>query len=257
MSVDIEQGIPLLPPSNSSSEVDLYDRRHYGTTTKVHKGYGSSRRPLPSSAGTAAAGEEFQQIFEGHIGTAAADKGNPLGAAIFKGIYGDPIESVQIWREAEHHGLKQYEYKPENLKWNKETKKQFPRHWKIVREERDNQGTDKNTSATARPKTGLVLPFSRNIGPGNTVQEAKTGADKVAQGHDLHYKYAKSNEEIFDADREAVGEFIKEATNSKDPISQVQAVIGAVGLQVKTTVEKVIGKPLYGKYATQTETTTT
>lgn len=95
---------------------------------------------------------------------------------------------------------------------------------------------------------GLVLPFSNNIGPGNTIQSARSNSDVIAQGHDLHYQDAKGPSDVSSADIEAVGQFVKEATGGHNPISQLQAVVGALGLGAKYAVEKLTGKVLYGKY---------
>lgn len=94
--------------------------------------------------------------------------------------------------------------------------------------------------------SGLVLPFSNNIGPGNSIQPARTSSDLVAQGHDLHYQYATKDKDVLSADKEAVSQFAYEAINSNNPISQFQGVLGAVGLGIKTAIEHQVGVK-YGK----------
>lgn len=242
MSQDIELG-PLLPSSASSSEETLYTR--YGSA-KVHRGYGASRLPLrPSPSSGFAAGQNYQKIFEGHLGNAAADPNNPIGNWFYEQIYGKKDdEAQQLLEESYKEGsfVPAEELKPEHLKWNSATRKQYPQHWKSVKR-------DKQLSAnTTEPTRGFVLPYSNNIGPGNSLQPARTRADLIAQGHDIHYKDAKKDTDVLSADREAISQFIHEVVYPENPISQLQAAVGAVGLGAKHGIESLSGKVFYGKY---------
>lgn len=96
--------------------------------------------------------------------------------------------------------------------------------------------------------SGLVLPFSNNIGPGNTISESRSRSDTIAQGHDLHYKDATSDLDVLSADREAISQFAYETVNPENPISQLQAGIGVIGLGAKHAIDKLTGKVTYGKY---------
>lgn len=207
MSHDIELG-PLLPSSASSSEETLYTR--YGSA-KVHRGYGASRLPLrPSPSAGFAAGQNYQKIFEGHLGNAAADPNNPVGNWFYDQIYGKKNDEAQR--------LLEESYK------------------------------DGSFVPTEELKPGIVLPYSNNIGPGNSLQPARTRADSIAQGHDIHYKDAKKDSDVLSADREAISQFIHEVVYPENPISQLQAAVGAVGLGAKHGFESLSGKVFYGKY---------
>ena len=105
------------------------------------------------------------------------------------------------------------------------------------------------TSNKENVSQGLVLPFSHNIGPGNIIKEALNEADKVAQGHDLHYQYAKGDPDVLEADKEAISHFIAAALQTSDPIQHLHGLTGALGLGIKSAIEHIRGSTLYGKYA--------
>lgn len=194
-----------------------------GGRSRVHAGYGASRLPLRPSAGTAfAAGQTHQKIFEGHLGTAAGDPNNWLSQQFYKLLY-KKNEEVGVSKDDTDH--------KETLTGVQAVKKGH------VHKE---------------PTRGWVLPFSNNIGPGNEIQGALNEADKVAQGHDLHYKYAKTDEDITEADKEAIQHFIAVALKSQNPIEQFHAVIGAGGLTAKRILEYIRGHPVYGEYGQTT-----
>lgn len=94
-------------------------------------------------------------------------------------------------------------------------------------------------------RTSITLPFSKNIGPGNIISPAETVADKIAQGHDLHYKDAKNQKDISNADLEAIHQFANEYVYGRNPISQAQAGVGAIGLAGKHILENHYGS-IYG-----------
>ncbi|KMQ81887.1 structural protein, partial [Lasius niger] len=201
MSQDIELG-PLLPASASSSEESLYTR--YGSS-KIHRGHGASRLPIkPSASAGFAAGQTYQKIFEGHLGNAAADANNPIGNWFYNQIYGKKDDEAQrLLEESYKEGayVPEAELKPDNLNWNKETRARYPQHWKSVKQQ-------KKLSSSTEANRGFVLPFSNNIGPGNSLQPARTRADVIAQGHDIHYKDATKDSDVLSADREAIGQFV-------------------------------------------------
>lgn len=243
--------IPLLGVGGtpSSSEETLY-QRGYGSIhdPKVHRGVGRNKIPIQLSAAGAHAGEQYQQIFEGQLGAAAADPNNPVGDFFYRLIYGEP-ENPDKSTYTNVHGtyLNSALVKPKELKWNKETREKYRDHWKLEKAYRKQQ-KPKEEKPKQEPTRGLTLPFSNNIGPGNSIQPALTRADLIAQGHDLHYQDAKKDSDVLSADREAIGQFAQEAISGTNPISQLQALAGAAGLGAKHLAESLTGKVFYGNY---------
>lgn len=94
---------------------------------------------------------------------------------------------------------------------------------------------------------GITLPLSRNIGPLNKIQSPANEADAVAREHDLHYMTAETPEEVREADKLAITEFTRLAQSATNPITQVHAIIGALGLLAKYTTETLTGVK-YGNY---------
>lgn len=239
-----------------------------GIEPKLHSGVGLNRVPVKASSGAVVgAGATQQRIFETQLGSAAGDPNNPVGDWFYKQFYGDPqinAELRTILQELVTSGdyIPADQLKPSNEGWNKTTREKYPLHWKKFKEvrnrvrERQEQLKNKQ-SAHARPtnpeehyRQGLVLPFSNNIGPGNSIQPARTSADAIAQGHDLHYQDSKKPSDVLSADREAIGQFVQQAVNDKNPVSQLQGVIGAVGLGAKHLAESLTGKVFYGNVFT-------
>lgn len=235
--------IPIYSSSESISSAGSYSK------TRV--------APYPKVTGSGvAAGEQYQHIFEGQLGAAAAHPDNPLSKAIF-GSRNEYYAAVP-W-ELRRLGLadRQKLIKPYGEPWNKDTKAKYPQHWRLVnpragqskiRKQEQQRRRDQANLARGEPqRQGLVLPFSNNIGPGNPIRPATNGADLIAQGHDLHYQQAKTDSDVLSADREAISQFAYEAVQSKDPVSQLHAAIGGVGLGIKHGVERLSGKVFYGK----------
>lgn len=106
----------------------------------------------------------------------------------------------------------------------------------------------KNLPSDTGTKPGIVLPFSNNIGPGNTIQEPASLADAIAAEHDRAYSVSKTAADVYKADTKAIGDFAYEAIYGSNPVSQLQAGVGSVGLSVKHAAEKSLGKVLYGNY---------
>lgn len=268
MDVDVELGLLdrgsaySIPSSTASSQETLFGGG------KVHPGYGASKLPLRPSGSGAAAGQAYDKIFQSQLGAAASDPNNPIGEAFYRKVYGYTNkeqydrETFALFRK---HGLlaaryqpapgQKYSqtYKPYELPWNKETKSQWPQHWKLVnpragqKKNQNKQKPAKESPSTQELKSGLTLPFSNNIGPGNTIQEPISSADAIAEAHDRDYQNAKKDSDVLQADKQAISSFAHEAIYAKDPVSGYQAAVGAVGLGVKHAVESAIGKVLYGK----------
>jgi hypothetical protein len=96
------------------------------------------------------AGSQYQPIFEGQLGRAAADPNNPLSRAIF-GNRDDYYRAVP-W-ELRRLGLKerQEKIKPYGDPWNKDTKAKYPEHWRLVNPRR---GLKKVKKQEAKGSTG-------------------------------------------------------------------------------------------------------
>lgn len=271
--------IELSTITPSSSEESVFNRPSTSTGVRHRGGYvsipiGSSSSSLSSTGSVSktrvpptaklggaavAAGSQYQKIFEGHLGAAAANPNNPLSRAVFGNR--DDYYAAVPW-ELRRLGLKDRQrlIKPYGSPWNKETKAKYPEHWRLVNPRRGQNKEKKQQEKEAQvrrdqavlsrgepPQYGVVLPFSNNIGPGNPIRPATNRADLIAQGHDLHYQQAKSDSDVLSADREAISQFAHEAVQGQDPISRVHAAVGGIGLGIKHTVERLSGKVLYGK----------
>lgn len=233
--------------------------------TRVHPGYGASRLPIRPTAAAGAAGSQYDPIFQGQLG-AAASTGNPLGIFQSRDAYYDavPFELRRLPLSERQQLIKPY-----NVPWNKQTKAQFPRHWRLVNpragQKRVQQPTEQQLKEIhdSRAQANLArgepswygrqptLPLTNNLGPGNRISPATNAADAIAQGHDLHYQDAKENTDVLQADREAISQFAHEAIQGSDPVSRVHAAVGALGLGIKHTVESLTGKVIYGEFSLQ------
>lgn len=254
------ESIPLL--SNQATV------EYGGIEPKVHAGVGRSRIPIKASTGAVlGAGSTQQRIFATQLGSAAGDPDNPVGDWFYKQFYGDPrvtsdLRNILKDLITSEDYIPAEQLKPASKEWNKQTRQQYPLHWKKFKQVRDRlraqqEELTRRRSSHHRPENpeehyrgGVVLPFSNNIGPGNSVQPARTAADSIAQGHDIHYQNAKKPSDVLSADREAIGQFIHQAVGDKNPISQLQGLVGAVGLGAKHLTESLTGKVLYGNVFT-------
>lgn len=271
--------IELSTITPSSSEESVFNRpstssgiRHRGgyTAIPIHSSTSSLssvgsaskyRTPAIPRVGGAlyGAGSQYQHIFEGQLGAAAADPDEPIGKWFYEQLQPDPArdkyeaESAELLRK---NHISQG-YKPYYVPWNKESKAQWKEHWKLVnpragqkRQQAKAQKKLKSPAAHSRGEPqgyGLVLPFSNNIGPGNPIRPANNRADLIAQGHDIHYQQAKNDSDVLSADREAISQFAHEAIQGQDPLSRIHAAVGGIGLGVKHAVERLRGKVIYGK----------
>lgn len=242
-------GYVAIPINSSSSSISST-----GSTSKTR--YSPIRRVGGAAIG---AGSQYQHIFEGQLGAAAADPGNPLSRLISSGK-NEYYASVP-W-ELRRLGLedRQRLIKPYGEPWNKDTKSKYREHWRLVNPRRGQNKLKNQTHLGTQvqkdpvkpvrgepPRSGLVLPFSNNIGPGNPIRPATNRADLIAQGHDLHYQQAKSDSDVLSADREAISQFAHEAVQGQDPVSRIHAAVGGIGLGAKHAVERLTGQVLYGK----------
>lgn len=204
--------------------------------SKVHPGVGAQRIPIRPSIGAGFASGHHLGIAQSHLGVAA------------RPVVNDNVPRQGTWHvDAQGNWVRANQPsssgKLDNLtpgsagfKWNKVTRKRFPKEWRAYQAER--------LSSQSNFNSGLVLPGSNNIGPGNTIQEALTNADRIAQGHDIHYSEPGN---VKEADKEAINHFAHEAIYGENPISQAQAVLGGLGLGVKHVAEHIYGGTIYGK----------
>lgn len=229
--------------SSSGSELSLFDR------SKIHRGYGAHKLSTQLNTGSA-------------LYNTGANLHIPAGQL------GLGISQYIQQKNAVSHGYLQkkdvlpYLEKPSSLPWNDYSKKFYSEHWQALQKTLTPTQLDAllvvptnqdQINQVVRPPQkvvqSVVLPFSNNIGPGNPISDARNTADSIAQGHDLHYKYATQDSDVLSADREAISQFVHEAIQGKDPVSQLQSAIGAVGLGVKHAYESVAGSVQYRKYA--------
>lgn len=250
--------IPLntLGSSASSSETSLFNQPststglrhrsgyiavpiHSSTSSLSSEGSYSKYRPNPGtglSTAVGVAGANYDPIFQSQLGVAAADPTNPISASINRerdAYYRNVPRELSSQPLQARQGL----IKPYNVPWNEDTIKQYHYHWLLSQQ----------TTGEEERSGGIVLPFSNNIGPGNPIGPAKTDADLIAQGHDLHYAEARNNKDISAADREAISQFAFEAAAGSNPVSRGQAAIGLLGLGAKHLVEQSTGRTFYGK----------
>lgn len=201
--------------SSSQSDITLYNRE--GGYSRIHPGQGADRfRTYQKAPGAVLASGQ-------HLPLLGAQVGRGIAGAL-EASWNKEIQRQKEWEDIANQSPVRPQYPPLPIN--------------VPRTEQHITETD---------KAGFVLPFSHNIGPQNTVKEAKTDADRIAQGHDLHYKYAKTAQDIADADKEAINQFIHEGINSRNPISSAQAIVGATGLAIKQAAEHLLGRTIYGK----------
>lgn len=247
MSEDIELG-----NINSNERTPLLR----GGFPREHSGHGfervSTARNTPRAIG--ASGVHLETF----AGQAGKGIGELIGQSLDKQKNRQLDEAAIYFEERDHQNiLGATQIKPADLPWTEENIRLYPEHWHLDGSQYNwkpeplvNTLDHKSDPYYNIPKqSGLVLPFSNNIGPQNTITESKNNADTVAQGHDLHYQEAKSEQDILDADKEGISHFVYTALTDNNPISSYQAAIGAIGLGLKTSVERQLGKVIYGKHA--------
>nr|WEY02537.1 MAG: structural protein [Canine parvovirus] len=268
--------IPLQTITPSSSEESVFNRP---STSGVRRRGGYTSIPIHSSTSTISsvgseskfkaprvggvigatvgAGSQYQGIFEGQLGAAAADPNNPFVQWLNKEPDPQKIKYEQESEELLRRNRISAGYKPYEVPWNKNSKSQWREHWKLVnprsgqkKVQAKQQQVNRDSAVLSRgepQRNGLVLPFSNNIGPGNPIRPPTNRADLIAQGHDIHYQQAKKDSDVLSADREAISQFAHEAIQGSDPISRLHATVGGLGLGIKHGVEKLTGKVLYGE----------
>lgn len=93
----------------------------------------------------------------------------------------------------------------------------------------------------------LTFPGHHYLGPGNKAPiDGNTNHpidkdDEIAAKHDNAYSLAKTRSDVFNADFEAVKEFGKDFLNT----GNYHSAIGAVGLGLKTGVERLTNRVFY------------
>ncbi len=77
------------------------------------------------------------------------------------------------------------------------------------------------------------------LGPGNTLHggPAADVDDDIAKEHDIRYTEARTDEDIHEADRHAIGDFVSDAIDTFNPHS----ILGAIGLGTKYAIEQPAG----------------
>lgn len=215
----------------SSSEESIFVKPR----SRIHPGYGASRVPLrPTSTGVFA-GSGIQKIHESQLGIAASS--NPLGINRNRDTYyaSVPYELRRLSLEKRRELIKPYQ-----VEWTSDNIKRYNKHWQLLEK--------KPKPVKPVINRGFVLPFSNNIGPGNTPQEPETIADSIALEHDHAYNTALDKADVYKADREAISKFAQEIITGTNPISQNQAILGAAGLGVKHIAETILNRNIYGQY---------
>lgn len=93
----------------------------------------------------------------------------------------------------------------------------------------------------------FTLPGFNYLGPGNKLDSGKprNKADKIAQQHDYEYDSAKTSQDVFDSDWNAIKSFAKNSLVDFNPVSRFGSTIGAIGLGAKTAVERIKGESIY------------
>lgn len=96
-------------------------------------------------------------------------------------------------------------------------------------------------------KPVFSLPGHNYLGPGNlAVGEGNSNKpvdsdDFIAAVHDEAYLNAKTKEDVYSADREAISQFASDALHNQN----WHSIVGAAGLGVKHGVEKLTGSVFY------------
>lgn len=92
-------------------------------------------------------------------------------------------------------------------------------------------------------QSGLTLPGSNYIGPGNPLENGPplTFTDYLAKQHDYAYANAKHSNDVFDADAKFLEDTKTNFLFNGNPIEKAQSAIGHVGILAKNTYEKHFG----------------
>lgn len=92
-----------------------------------------------------------------------------------------------------------------------------------------------------------VLPFHKYLGPGNSLDigEPVNEVDRIAAEHDNIYENVQNKLQVYNADQQAIKEFVDIAVTSKDSTKVLPALIGSFGLSAKHLYEKFINDVIY------------
>ncbi|QXD38630.1 putative coat protein [Linvill Road virus] len=87
------------------------------------------------------------------------------------------------------------------------------------------------------------IPKYKYLGAGNKLHNGKpyNRTDAIAEQHDWAYERARTPNDIYKADAEAINQFSEEFQRSRT----LGALAGEVGLSIKSTADKLAGKPVY------------
>lgn len=102
-------------------------------------------------------------------------------------------------------------------------------------------------SSVGSKKSPFLFPNHHYLGPGNRSQaEGNTAEpvdedDRIASRHDDAYHLAQTKEDIYSADRTAIGEFSKDFFTT----GNWHSGLGAAGIGIKHGIEKLTGTVLY------------
>lgn len=103
-------------------------------------------------------------------------------------------------------------------------------------------------------KKGLTLPFSKYIGPGNSLNQGKpsNNIDIHAREHDIAYNKAIDKVDIYNADKtflSKISDHLVEYINgNEDPIKGAQSIVSGIGIGGKHLFEKSINKTIYPSF---------
>lgn len=99
----------------------------------------------------------------------------------------------------------------------------------------------------SKDKPAYLFPGHNYLGPGNksrlegNTAKPTTSADSIAADHDDDYYKAKTKEDVFSADRKAIGNFTVDAIKN----FSIPSAVGAVGLGIKHGFESLTNNVVY------------
>ncbi len=130
---------------------------------------------------------------------------------------------------------------PPGKRLNFDPKKPLPIDWKF------NLRNHKDFSQQVDKLNKFLFPGHNYLGPGNVAPSAGNQAppidrdDQIAAEHDTAYHQAKTKEDIYKADTQAIGDFAHDAYKNLN----WHSAVGAIGLGAKHGVERLTNKVFY------------
>lgn len=134
---------------------------------------------------------------------------------------------------------------PPGRRLNFNPKKPLPIDWKF--DLRNSRGFDE----TVKQFSSFNFPGHNYLGPGNqapaqgNTAPPKDSDDLIAAEHDDNYHSAKTKEDIYNADKQAIREFGSDAINNLN----WHSAVGAIGLGAKHGVERLTNQVFYPNLA--------